>query len=233
VRIALLVALTVPVATAACDPTASVTANDVIVELEPTPVAITANGLATAQVRVQTVAGGVKDGLSVKLTLTNATWTGVMGASLDKVLGPDGEATATLTASRIAGNATVLAEIAGYERSIDIPLAPAKVSSFTDITAGRLTPGMASSVQVTVQPRADDGGLPTAGTTVEFSASSQPADSVYLTTSKVVLDASAATAATTVVAGTTTTHVDVEVAVTPPGETAPTATRTITFGVLP
>lgn len=113
------------------------------------------------------------------------------------------------------------------DRSLCRRLLAATVPSVTHVLSGRLTAGMASTVQVTVTPQVEGGGLPSAGTTVEFGVAATPAGSAYLTTPTVVMDAAATGAATTVMASATTTHVDVRVSVTPPGATAPTATETI------
>ncbi len=214
-------------ALAGCDPTTTVTADDVIVSLSASPDMLVANGAATTVIEIQSVPDHVKDGLSVKLTAINATWTGVIGASQELPLGPDGVTTARLTASRLPGDATVIAEIAGYQHALPVPLVAAMVPTVTHVLSGRLTAGMASTVQVTVTPQVAGGGLPSAGTKVEFGVAATPGGSAYVTTPTVVMDAAATSAATTVMASATTAHVEVTVSVTPPGATAPTATETI------
>lgn len=211
-----LVAGTAGTVLAACAPSVDLDVDDVIVGLAAEPLTLTADGQSRAVVRVATVPDHVKDGLTVKLTAIGASWAGASGATVESPLGPDGETTATLVASRVVGDATVVAELAGYQRSLSIPLTPAPIGSCTRTISGRLTAGAVSSVLVTVQPQVAGVGLPSAGTRVELAITSVPAASAYLTTEAVVMDSTASAVATTVVASSTTTHVEVGIHIAPP-----------------
>ena len=199
----------------ACDPTAELTADDVITTLAASPASLPANGAATAAITVAT-APDPKPGTKVTLTVAGATWAGVTGARLETELGPDGTTTALLTASRTPGPARVIAEIAGYQREIEVALVAAEVASFTHRIQGQLAADRASEIAIAVQPVVA-GGLPSAGTTVAFTLAPTPAATAYLTAPTLILDASAASAATTVIAAPSTTRLDVTVAITPPG----------------
>ena len=215
-----------------CDAPVTVGAEDVVTNLEASPTMLTADGASTTVITVETVADEVKPGLKATLTVRGATWDGSQEASLERDVSPDGIETATLVASRRPGTATVVAEIAGYERHLTITFVEATPTDLTYTTDGRLEMGKASSIKISVQPLVPN-GLPSTGTVVDFSLATTPAQTGYLTTGKAVLDATTATASTTVIAGTTTTSGSVEVRVTAPNGTSPAVTRTIPFHLLP
>jgi hypothetical protein len=216
---------------AGCDDPVVVVADEVVTGLDAFPAMLVADGETTAVVTVRT-APDVTTGLDAKLTLRGATWLGVDGSSIERDLSPDGEASAVLVASRHVGTAIVVAEIAGYERTLSLSLVEAVPHDLTYTTSGQLEDGKASTIQFTVQPIVAT-GLPSAGTVIEFSLVTVPADTGFLTTSKVVLDASETTVSTTAMTGTTTTGGSLEVRVFTPTGTSPLLTRTISFGLLP
>lgn len=208
-----------------CDPTVTVTADDVIPRLVVSPEAIVADGSATAEVTVGTVAGDVVADLEVSLTIDGAAWLSSSAATIAKKLGPDGTATASVLAPRVAGSARVTAEIAGYQRDLTIALVAAVPDGIGLSSSGNLVAGQLSQIQITAQPTVAS-GLPTARTAVRFHLETEPPNTGYLTAERVLLDATATAATTTVVAGSTTTRVTVTADATPPGAEAAAAMST-------
>lgn len=205
-----------------CDPTVTVTADDVIPRLAASPDTIVADGAATTEITVGTVGDVVAD-LEVSLTIDGAAWLDSSTATISETLGPDGTATATVVAPRIAGSARVTAEIAGYQRELAIGLVAAVPDDVVLSSSGNLVAGALSQIQITAEPTVAS-GLPTARTAVRFHLETEPPNTGYLTAERVLLDATATTAATAVVAGSTTTRVTVTADATPPGAVAPAAT---------
>jgi hypothetical protein len=209
---------------AGCDPSVTVTDDDVIQQLAASPSPLVADGMAVTEVTVGTVTSDVAPDLQVSLTIDGAAWVGSAAATITKPLGPDGTASALVVAPRTAGSARVTAELAGYQRDLAIQLIAATPGDIVLSSSGALVAGEPSQLQVTAQPTIATGGLPTAQTAIRFHLDAEPVGSAYLTADRVVLDATATTAATTVVAGTKTTSVTVTADATPPGAPAPTAT---------